>query len=249
MSERPVQTRRIRRRKKSAFQSAIREMNPLRPEPTEAGNLAPIPPEIQALLNQAPRSIRRRFQLWREAIAALDTAPNLSKRATARVWARRLLVTPSTLYGKRDLFRKHGLMALLDKTFLARVIYRRPDNLPALAVAYFQQLAADGPRSAKAAIQVLRDQLRRWQAGDPTAAIPGYDRPPAGEKPPGWSARNLARLLIARTLPFAPRRVTRKLEITECLQGDRLVWTIRQTFPKPGTEAAALAIRRERSSP
>ena len=116
----------------------------------------------------------------------------------ARIWARRLLVTPSTLYGKRSLFRKHGPIALLDKTFLARAIYRRPDNLPAPAVARFQELAADGPRSAKAAIQAFRDQLRRWQAGDSTAAIPGYESPPAGDKPPGWSSRNLARLLIDR---------------------------------------------------
>ena len=149
-------------------------MNPMRPESSKPppDPAAPIPAEIQQLLDKAPRSIRRNFERWREAIAALDAAPNLRKRAVARVWARRLLVARSTLYSKRTLFRKNGLIALLDKTFLARVLCRRPDNLPAPAVAYFQHLAADGPRSAKAAIQAFRDQLRRWQAGDASAPFP-----------------------------------------------------------------------------
>jgi hypothetical protein len=209
-------------------------MNPKRPESTEAGTPAPIPPEIQQILDAAPLPIQRNFRLWCKAVAALDAAPNLKKRATARVWGRRLGVSVSTVYSKRTDFRKRGHIALVDKSFSPALWAGWPRrNLPPQTVAYFKQLASQKQMTGEDAIRAFRAQLRRWQAGDSTAAIPGYEKAPAREKPPGWSNRNLARFLAPRVRLPAPTPPLLKVEFTVRRQDQALIFSARQTFPKP----------------
>ena len=237
-----MQAWRTRRRKKSAFQSAIIDMKTMRPESTEAGKPAPVPPEILAILDTAPHLIQRNFRLWCKAIAALDAAPNLKKRATARVWGRRLGVSVSTVYSKRCNFRKRGHIALVDRSFSPALWAGWPrKNLPPQTVAYFKQMAAEQHLDPAAAIRAFKAQLRRWQAGDESAAIPGYQRPPVRENPAGWSNRNLFRFLAPRTRPPAPGPVLLTVALSFRRRGNALIFSARQTFPKPIPKAAAPA--------
>jgi hypothetical protein len=218
-------------------------MNTLHPHEAKPPDpAAPIPAEIQSILDKAPRLIRRNFHLWRQAVAALDAAPNLRKEATARVWARRLGVSVSTVYGKRCEFRKRGIMVLLDKRHSADLWAGHRRGLPLLAVAYLKQLAAEKQLPAEAAIRSFTSQLKCWQNGDVSAKIPGYDRPPAGDMPPGWSPRNLARFLTPKPKLPGPGRLVFKCTFTIRRQDIGFVSSIHQTYPK----TAALAGRRER---
>jgi hypothetical protein len=163
----------------------------------------PIPAQVQTLLDKAPLPIRKKFRLWSQAVAALDSAPNLKKRATARIWARRLGVSISTIYGRRCHFRKEGAIALLDKTYSADCWQGHRHGLPDATVHYLTEMARANRLTNKAAIRAFHRQLRAWRQGDVSAKIPGYDAPPAGDPPPGWSSRNLARCLSAWLKPAA----------------------------------------------
>jgi hypothetical protein len=150
------------------------------------------------MLADAPRHIKRAYTRWLEAVAALDAAPRRQKARTARVWARRLGVLPTTLWSKRSEYRKHGALALVDKRFSASCWKNRREALPPLAVQYLKNLAQDDSLNMHAVIKLFSDQLARWKKGDSTSKIPGYERPPKGNPAPGWSARNLARYLAPR---------------------------------------------------
>lgn len=163
----------------------------------DAMNAADISEEVRSLVSKSPRHIQASFRLWCAAIAAVDAAPNKLKRRTARVWSRRLGVTPGTVFGKRSLFRKCGAMALLDKRF-PQFWPARSNILPAPAIACLKALADAGQLSPKDAIRAFAGQLRRWRKGDASAKIPGYEMPPQGNPPPGWTPRNLARYLKTR---------------------------------------------------
>lgn len=237
-----VHARRTLRHKPRARQSATNDMSLPRPPKQIANSPAPIPPEIQSILDTAPPVIQRNFRLWCKAVAALDAAPNLKKRATARVWGRRLGVSVSTVYSKRCNFRKRGHIALVDKSFSPALWAGWPrKNLPPHTVAYFKQMASQKQMAGEDAIRAFRAQLRRWQAGDESAAIPGYSRAPVREKPPGWSNRNLARFLAPRVRLPAPTPPLLRILVTIRRQGQGLIFSARQTFPKPAPKPAASA--------
>ncbi len=221
--------------KKLPHKTAAQKPSPP-PDPAAA-----IPPDVQALLEKAPRQSQKTFRLWLAAITALDAAPNLQKRATARVWARRLSVRPSTVYNKRFQFRKDGPIALLDKRFSGDLWKGNRSGLPGLAIAHLKQLSDAGQLPAKDAIRALFAQLERWRAGDASARIPGYGLPPAGNPPKGWTSRNLARFLAPRARRPAPGHAVFKVELALRKQGDALVLFARQTLPKSSAKAAPLA--------
>ncbi len=171
-------------------------MNPRNQNKTKKTAVAKLPAQLTSLLEKAPRHIRRAYQSWLAAVAALDAAPRGQKRRTARVWSRRLGILPSTLWSKRSEFRKHGAIALLDKRFSAACGPARRNRLPAPAVQYLNALAKSGPLAAQDIIKVFSRQLKQWRRGNVSARIPGYTTPPQGNPPPGWSPRNLARYLV-----------------------------------------------------
>jgi hypothetical protein len=154
--------------------------------------------QLEALLASAPRHIRRAYHTWLDAIAALDAAPSRKKYRTARVWARRLGVLPSSLWSKRSEFRKHGGIVLLDKRFSSACWSARRNALPPQAIQYLRSIAQADDLTMDGVVTVFSSQLARWRNGDKSAAIPGYDTPPEGNPPPGWSARNLFHYLSPR---------------------------------------------------
>ncbi|MGA2557089.1 MAG: hypothetical protein ABSG04_12535 [Verrucomicrobiota bacterium] len=196
---------------------------------------ASIPPEIQLLLDKAPRPIRSNFHLWLEAVLAMDAAKH--NRRIARIYARRLGVRPSYLWTKRAQFRKHGHIVLLDRRWTADLWAGRPEGLPRLAVECLKKLAVEQKLPAAEAIRAFKKRLWRWRRGDSSARIPGYASPPEGKTPAGWSWRNLARFIPSRSRTPAPGPALLKFETTIRRQGNALVYSTRQTFPK----AAALA--------
>jgi len=141
--------------------------------------------KLAALLASAPRHARRASDRWLAAIAAMDAAPIKHKGRTARLWARRLGVLPTTVWTKRSEFRKQGKIALLDKKFSANCWRaRRPASLPPKAIQHLRKLAQDDRLTLQAVIKVFSSQLERWQKGDNTAAIPGYTHPPSASLRP-----------------------------------------------------------------
>jgi len=163
------------------------------------------PARWEMLLDSAPRKIRRAYELWFAAIAALDAAPRNEKKRTARVWARRLGVRSQSLWTRRSEFRRVGNIALLDKRFSATAWRARRDGLPALAIEHLRRIGQDTSLTSQAVIKCFVGQLQRWREGDASAKIPGYAVPPPGNPPPGWSTRHLARCLGPRPRPKAAR--------------------------------------------
>jgi hypothetical protein len=168
----------------------------MNPPNTRKNASAKLPVRLASLLAKAPRHIQRAYRVWREAIAAMDSAPRKEKARTARVWARRLGVMPSTLWTKRSEYRKHGAIVLLDKRFSAACWPARRNPLPAPAIEHLRALAQSGPLTAQDVIRAFSRKLKQWRRGDSAAKIPGYSAPPKGNPPAGWSQRNLARYLI-----------------------------------------------------
>jgi hypothetical protein len=150
---------------------------------------------LNSLLAVAPRHVRRDYEARRAAIAALDAAPFKHKSRTARIQSRRLGLAPHTLWTLRSETRKHGNIALLNKQFSAACWSNRRPGLPPKAIAHLKNLAKDDALTLKAIVNLFTGQLARWKKGDASASIPGYDQPPKGNPPPGWSARNLARCI------------------------------------------------------
>jgi hypothetical protein len=171
---------------------------------------SPMPADVQELYDAALRPIQRNFRLWRECMAAMDAAAIGGKFRTARKFGRRLGVRVSTVYNRRADFRKRGPIALLDMRAFPECWHgQHCRSLPAPAVAHLRKIAEEGQFTAQAAVRALASQLRRWQRGDASAAVPGYALAPKGKTPPGWSPRNLSRLLA-----FLPKRpVTFKIVI------------------------------------
>jgi hypothetical protein len=154
-----------------------------------------IPAPIAALLDKAPRRVKRTYRLWADAIAALDSAPRGRKARAARVWSRRLAVLPSTVWTKRAEYRKNGPMAIVDKRFSASCWRGQCRGLPALAIQHLKKLGQDDSLTLRDVIHAFAGQLKRWREGDGSARIPGYSAPPPGNPPRGWSQRNLAHYL------------------------------------------------------
>jgi hypothetical protein len=152
-------------------------------------------------------------------MAALDSAPRGATRRTARVYARRLGVSVGVVFSKRSAFRKSGPIVLVDKRASAEFWPARGHALPIPAAAHLKKLAGENFLSSESAIRAFRLQLKRWRRGDASARIPGYSKPPVGNPPPGWSARNLA-----RHLPAPSRRNSRIIRrIVFCLHANGTV--------------------------
>lgn len=194
---------------------------------------APIPSEIQSLLDKAPRPIRRNFQLWSQAVAAVDVAKK--KGPVARVRARRLGVAISTIYGRRTEFRKYGALSLVDKRYPAELWEGTRHGIPLPAGHYLTDMAQVNRFTTQAAIRAFTEQLRRWRSGDASARIPGYDSPPSGDPPPGWSPHNPARFLSPRSRRPAAGPALLKITFTLRRQGNAFVWGARQTLPRSPT--------------
>jgi hypothetical protein len=183
-------------------------------------------PSIETALASAPKAVQRRYQLWSEAVNALDAAPNGGKRRVARVYAGRLGIAVSTLRSRRAKFRSHGPIALLDKNWLPALWNgkRRACGIPPAAIAHLKKIADNNQLSALDAARHFHRQLRRWQGGDRSAAIPGWSKPPAGNPPLGLSARNLARHLVGRTR----RPITWKITTVIRSDGVQLSQTVKR---------------------
>jgi hypothetical protein len=164
-------------------------------------------PSIDMLLAQAPRAIRKNFALWKEAVRAVDSAPNGRKHRVARKAARKLGVGVQYVFSRCSEWRKRGDLALIDKRH-SGACWQTRHGLPAPAVAHLQALAAEGRLNAQAACRQFIRQLYRWRKGDALAAIPGFASPPVGNPPPGWSFRNLSRLLPRTAKPLGKVRWT-----------------------------------------
>ncbi|HEY3863464.1 MAG TPA: hypothetical protein VGO59_16425 [Verrucomicrobiae bacterium] len=136
--------------------------------------------KLAALLAQAPLHIRRSYQKWLAAVTALDAAPCGAKRRIARVWARRLGVQPQSVWSRRSEWRKQGNIILLDKRQSPAGKNGCPAGLPPLAVQHLRKLAQDDGLTLQAVAKLFSGQLARWQGGDASARIPGYDTAPKG---------------------------------------------------------------------
>ena len=78
-----------------------------------------LPPEVSALLDKAPRHIKREFARWLDAVTAWLAAPRGDKLRTARVHARRLGVSVHTVEAKAGQYRQIGPIAIVDKRWSA----------------------------------------------------------------------------------------------------------------------------------
>lgn len=172
-----------------------------------------IPGPLPSMLVTAPRRVKKMYRLWCDAIAALDAAPMGKKARTARVWSRRLGILPTSLWSKRSAFRKNGPAALVDKRFSSEFWSARRPGLPPLAIQHLKKIAENDELTLREVFEVLTRQLKAWRQGDDSAKIPGYDTPPAGNPPPGWSPRNLAHALGRR-----PRKRSERILFAITLQ-------------------------------
>ena len=139
-------------------------MHSLQHHSNQADPTAPIPADIQSLIDQAPAPVRKKFKTTLAALVAIDAAPRGKKHVAARVYGGRLGVSVATIYAKRCIFRKHGFLALLDKSCSSQFWQGHRDGLPAATVEYLKWLASDSKLTAQAAARALTAQLERWRA-------------------------------------------------------------------------------------
>lgn len=132
--------------------------------------LTPLYQKLAAKLSCSVRSVRRQFAKW---LNGTDDYP-------AGDW--RILVNHAKA-GSRFLGEADG----------------SNDSLPPDFIDFWRGLCGDNQRKCRPQRRALLRRLEKWRAGDPTAAIPGYDSPPPNTKgglhASGWSERNLYRLL------------------------------------------------------
>jgi hypothetical protein len=166
--------------------------------------LALIPDQERNRFGTLPPQVKQEANEWLAAIKALDAAED--KMATADSWAAKLGVAAKTIFSKRSAFRANGWKALVNHAKAGPGWWDNHETLPAATVEHLKRLAGNNQRASAPAIRALHRQLKRWRNGDATAAIPGYDAPPPGDPPKGWSARNLARYFPSKFELDATRR-------------------------------------------
>ncbi len=156
------------------------------------------------LLARVPDAARQEALFWARLMARIE---NLAKElgigaalaAIAKQHTHREGFSPQTLRRKWDIWRKSG--KILDLVSRARFPALLMDNGPALPgefIVFWKGLVLARQRCKVApAHRELIRQWEKWRAGDPMAAIPGYEICPPPTPlygvPEGWSYRNLSR--------------------------------------------------------
>lgn len=134
--------------------------------------------EFQEIRAAAKDKARRLHQVA-ERVAS---APKNRRTSTYQECAAELGVSFNTLYKPISEFLKSGdWRHLIDRTLAGSRFWisSNQTSLPADFLTFWHGLVEDNQRAAKPAYNVLMDRLRRWRAGDSTAALPGFVVPPA----------------------------------------------------------------------
>lgn len=136
---------------------------------------------------------------------AIDAAPNKSRacREQAAALHGRSGMSAPTLYRNFFDWKRDGWRGLVNASLDPAFSERKEAPLSEKFVTHWLNTCLARQRGkARAARRALLLELRRWRAGDPRSAIPGYDVPPPDaeghDHPAGWSEGNLGRLRPTR---------------------------------------------------
>lgn len=132
---------------------------------------------------------------------SVHAAPKNQRTTTYQRCAAELGCSFNTLYAPISQFLKsRDWRCLIDRRLAGSDFWLTKNNhgLPADFLRFWRGLVLDNQRAAKAPYDALMLQLKRWRAGDATAAIPGFITPPLNAKgckhPQKMSYRDLLRV-------------------------------------------------------
>ncbi len=135
------------------------------------------------------------------AVQAVLAAGSGSMGAVKATVARSMGVSPQSVQGWMDAFRKRGVLALVDQ----RRASRSTGDLPEITRQWFKDSIIRTQRTEDGMCEAWRQAIDQWnlwrRTGDPQWAIPGYISPPADcgkGHPDGWSYRSFLRCQPSR---------------------------------------------------